>query len=35
MMMLGKYAFYVLSAYAISAVVIGAMVADTWLHARH
>ena len=31
----GKYAAFIWPAYAISAVVIAALVADTWLRARH
>ena len=32
--MMGRYAFYVLTAYGVSAVVIGLMIADTLLRAR-
>jgi heme exporter protein CcmD len=31
---MGKYAFYVLAAYGVSAVTIGVMIADSWLRAR-
>ena len=32
--MMGRYAFYVLTAYGVSAVVIALMIADTLLRAR-
>ncbi len=31
---MGKYAFYVLAAYGVSALTIGIMIVDTWLRAR-
>jgi heme exporter protein CcmD len=32
--MMGKYAFYILAAYGVSALAIAGMIADTWLRAR-
>ena len=31
---MGKYAFYILTAYGVSALAIGIMIADSWLRAR-
>jgi heme exporter protein CcmD len=31
---MGKYAFYILAAYGVSALTIAVMIADTWLRAR-